>query len=79
VITGCMNTLGNLGGLLGPLVVGIAVDRWHSWTFPFYVTAIIYACGACAWLAIDPNLPLARPTVGLPGPGSEQLRGRADV
>jgi ACS family glucarate transporter-like MFS transporter len=59
VITGCMNTLGNLGGLLGPLVVGIAVDRWHSWTFPFYVTAIIYACGACAWLAIDPTMPLA--------------------
>jgi len=65
VITGCMNTLGNLGGLLGPLVVGIAVDRWHSWTFPFYVTAIIYACGACAWLAIDPTVPLTRPKVVL--------------
>ena len=55
VVTGCMNTLGNLGGLIGPLVVGIAVDRWHSWTFPFYVTAAIYACGALAWLAIDPT------------------------
>jgi MFS family permease len=55
VVTGCMNTLGNLGGLVGPLVVGIAVDRWGSWTFPFYVTAIIYACGALAWLAIDPT------------------------
>src|SRR6266851_9361145 len=43
VITGCMNTLGNLGGMIGPLVVGIAVDRWHSWTFPFYVTAAVYA------------------------------------
>jgi len=59
VITGCMNTLGNLGGLLGPLVVGLAVDRWHSWTFPFYVTAFIYACGAVAWLAIDPTQPIA--------------------
>ena len=55
VVTGCMNTLGNLGGLVGPLVVGIAVDRWHSWTFPFYVTAAVYAFGAVAWLAIDPN------------------------
>lgn len=63
VITGCMNTLGNLGGLLGPLVVGIAVDRWHSWTFPFYVTAVIYAGGALAWLAIDPTVPLGRPKV----------------
>ena len=59
VITGCMNTLGNLGGLLGPLVVGLAVDRWHSWTFPFYVTAVIYAGGAVAWLAIDPTQPIA--------------------
>jgi nitrate/nitrite transporter NarK len=60
VITGCMNTLGNLGGLIGPLVVGIAVDRWGSWTFPFYVTAIVYAGGAAAWLAIDPSKPIGR-------------------
>jgi MFS transporter, ACS family, glucarate transporter len=56
VITGCMNTLGNLGGLIGPLVVGVAVDRWGSWTIPFYVTAAVYAGGALAWLAIDPEL-----------------------
>jgi MFS family permease len=60
VITGCMNTLGNLGGLLGPLVVGVAVDRWGSWTIPFYVTAAVYAAGALAWLAIDPTHPIAR-------------------
>ena len=76
VITGCMNTLGNLGGLLGPLVVGIAVDRWHSWTFPFYITALIYACGACAWLAIDPTLPLARQKPGLPRPAKTQREYR---
>ena len=55
VVTGFMNTLGNLGGLIGPIVVGIAVDRWHSWVFPFYVTAVVYAAGAVAWLFIDPN------------------------
>jgi MFS family permease len=59
VITGCMNTLGNLGGLIGPLVVGVAVDRWGSWTFPFYVTSIVYASGAIAWLAIDPTSGIA--------------------
>ena len=61
VITGCMNTLGNVGGLIGPLVVGVAVDRWHSWTFPFYITALVYACGAVAWLAIDPTMPVTGP------------------
>ena len=65
VITGCMNTLGNLGGLVGPMVVGIAVDRWQSWTFPFYITALVYAGGALAWLAIDPLSPLQVPAAGI--------------
>src|SRR5262245_19018690 len=56
VITGAMNTLGNLGGLVGPLVVGIAVDQYGSWTFPFYVTAAVYAVGALMWLAIEPGV-----------------------
>jgi hypothetical protein len=50
-----MNTLGNLGGLFGPLVVGYAVDEWQSWTIPFYIAAGIYAAGAVAWVAIDPT------------------------
>jgi MFS family permease len=56
-----MNTLGNIGGMIGPLVVGVAVDRWHSWTFPFYITALVYAGGALAWLVIDPTTPIAAP------------------
>ena len=59
VVTGFMNTFGNLGGLIGPLVVGFAVDRWHSWTFPFYVTAAVYAAGALAWLVIQPDRRIA--------------------
>jgi len=55
VITGFMNTLGNLGGMVGPLVVGYAVDRWGSWNFAFYITAIVYVSGAVAWLAVDPT------------------------
>jgi sugar phosphate permease len=58
VVTGCMNTFSNLGGVLTPLVVAYAVDRWQSWTFPFYVTAVVYALGALAWLAIDPTRPI---------------------
>jgi MFS transporter, ACS family, glucarate transporter len=60
VVTGCMNTVGNLGGLVCPLVVGLAVDRWRSWTIPFYVTAAVYAAGATAWLFVDPTRPVAR-------------------
>lgn len=59
VITGCMNTLGNLGGLVGPLVVGYTVQQLGSWTLPFYVTAAVYAFGALMWLAIDPTRSIA--------------------
>jgi ACS family glucarate transporter-like MFS transporter len=60
VVTGCMNTFSNLGGVLTPLVVAYAVDRWQSWTFPFYVTAAVYAVGAVIWLTIDPTLVIGR-------------------
>ena len=59
VVTGFMNTSGNLGGLVGPLVVGFMVERWQSWTYPFYVTAAVYVMGALAWLAVDPRRRIA--------------------
>ena len=65
VMTGAMNTLGNLGGLFGPIVVGFAIDRWHSWTIPFYIAAVIYVVGALAWLVIDPERTLARESADL--------------
>ena len=55
VVTGFMNTFGNLGGLVGPLVVGYMVERWASWTYPFYITAAVYVMGAIAWLAVNPH------------------------
>jgi sugar phosphate permease len=54
VVTGFMNSFGNLGGLIAPLVFGYAVDRLGSWTLPFYVTALVYLAGALAWVSIDP-------------------------
>jgi MFS transporter, ACS family, glucarate transporter len=60
VMTGWMNTFGNLGGLFGPIVVGYAIDRWQSWTIPFYIAAAIYVAGALAWLAIDPSRTLVK-------------------
>jgi hypothetical protein len=31
------------------------VERWTSWTYPFYITAAVYVMGAMAWLAVNPN------------------------
>ncbi|HJU42791.1 MAG TPA: MFS transporter [Vicinamibacterales bacterium] len=59
-MTGWMNTFGNLGGFIGPLVVGYAIARWQSWTISFYIAAVIYVVGALAWLVIDPTRTLVK-------------------
>ena len=55
VVSGAMNTFGNLGGALSPVVVGFALERWHSWEAPLWSVAAGYAAAAVAWLAIDPT------------------------
>ncbi|MGH9767067.1 MAG: MFS transporter [Blastocatellia bacterium] len=55
VVTGCMNTVGNIGGAIAPLVVGYAVKNWGSWTAPFYVMAAMFVFGVAMWLLVDPR------------------------
>jgi len=55
VVTGLMNTVGNVGGALAPVVVGQAVGRYHSWSLPFYVMAGLFICGAIIWAFVDPE------------------------
>jgi len=55
IVTGAMNTWGNIGGALSPLVVGYAVGWWNSWTVPFYITAGVYLFGAICTLLVDPR------------------------
>jgi MFS family permease len=67
-LSGSMNMMGNLGGAVGPLVVGYilaagkavpdAAPSLESWTTAFLVAAAIYGVGAVAWLFIDPVTPL---------------------
>jgi len=55
IVTGAMNTWGNIGGAISPLVVGYAVGWWNSWTVPFYITAGVYVFGAICTLFVDPR------------------------
>lgn len=54
-VSGAMNTFGNIGGAISPLVVGYAVQWWSSWTVPFYVTAGVYVLGGALTFLIDPT------------------------
>ena len=55
IVTGCMNTVGNIGGTIAPLVVGYAVKSYGSWTLPFYIMAAVFVFGAVMWLLVDPR------------------------
>jgi MFS transporter, ACS family, glucarate transporter len=55
IVTGCMNTVGNIGGAIAPLVVGYAVKSWGSWALPFYIMAAVFGFGVAMWLLLDPR------------------------
>jgi predicted MFS family arabinose efflux permease len=67
VVSGAMNTFGNLGGTLSPVVIGLSLQRWGSWTAPLISVAACYLFAAACWLAIDPAEPI-RNTEGLRQP-----------
>jgi MFS family permease len=58
-VTGLMNTFGNLGGSLSPLVVGYAVQWWGSWSIPLLIAAGVALLGGIFTLLIDTRKPLA--------------------
>ena len=58
VVSGMMNTLGNVGSALSPLIFGAILNRTGSWVTPFVVASVLVVAGALLWLKIDPELPL---------------------
>ena len=55
VTAGTMNTVGQVGGILSPLVLAYLVDATNNWNLPLLVLAGIYAMAAIAWLLVDPQ------------------------
>jgi sugar phosphate permease len=60
VVTGAMNSFGNLGGALSPVVVGVCLQRWGSWNLPLLSVAALYVGAALAWLLIDSSQEIER-------------------
>ncbi|MBY0396736.1 MAG: MFS transporter, partial [Thermoleophilia bacterium] len=56
-----MNMAGNAGAVACPVVLGYLIDgltkNGGDWNQILYLFAGIYAAGALAWLALDPNRP----------------------
>jgi len=59
VVSGFMNTLGQLGGAIAPAITGFLLTfTGNAWNVAFYTSAAIYGAGAVCWMLIDPVKPV---------------------
>jgi ACS family glucarate transporter-like MFS transporter len=64
VMSAAMNTSGQVGGILSPIVLAYIVEWFADWRLPLVIMCVLYALAALAWLLVDPRRPLqltARP------------------
>jgi len=55
VVGAAMNTAGQVGAFICPIVVGYMVEWSNNWTTPMYLTGLLYCLGALCWVKIDPT------------------------
>jgi MFS transporter, ACS family, glucarate transporter len=55
VVSAAMNTAGQIGGVLSPIVLAQLVDRFDDWNLPLYVMAFLYAVSSLCWLLVNPH------------------------
>ena len=55
VVSAAMNTTGQVGGILSPIVLAVLVERFSNWTLPLYVMAALYLVSSICWLMVNPR------------------------
>lgn len=55
MLSAVMNTSGNIGGVLSPVVLAVLVERYHDWNLPLYVVSGFYAMACLCWFWIRPE------------------------
>ncbi len=55
VVSAVMNTSGQIGSILSPIVVLYLKNRYDDWNAPLYLIAGLFLCGAIAWCFVDPR------------------------
>ncbi len=58
VVSAYMNTAGQVGGALSPLILGYVLDSTGSYDAPLYLTAVLYFFGAMMWFGINASKPM---------------------
>ena len=55
VLSATMNTAGQVGGILSPIVLAYIVDRLGNWNMPLQILAALYFIAAVCWIFIHPE------------------------
>ena len=58
VVSAAMNTSGQVGSILSPLMVTFLLGRLGDWNIPLFVMGGLFLVGAIAWGFIDPRKPI---------------------
>jgi MFS family permease len=55
VLSATMNTAGQVGGILSPIVLAYVVDRFANWSTPLHILSGLYLVAALSWILIRPE------------------------
>jgi ACS family glucarate transporter-like MFS transporter len=58
-VSAAMNTSGQIGSILSPILVATTVQRFSNWSAPLYLTGVLFLFGALCWLWVDPTRPVS--------------------
>jgi MFS family permease len=54
-VSAAMNTSGQVGAILSPILVATVVHRFSNWSAPLYLAGVLFLLGALCWLWVDPT------------------------
>ena len=55
VLSATMNTFGQVGGILSPIILAYIVDRFGDWSMPLHILSGLYLIAAICWVLIHPE------------------------
>jgi MFS transporter, ACS family, glucarate transporter len=58
-VSAAMNTSGQVGAILSPILVAQVVSRFSQWSAPLYVTGVLFLLGSLCWVWVDPTKPVS--------------------
>jgi MFS family permease len=58
-VSAAMNTAGQVGSIVSPILIAAVVQRFSNWSAPIYATGVLFLCGMLCWVWIDPTKPVS--------------------